>query len=624
MAQCYLVIGATVPGELVAEAEQEILNQWKTAPVRYALGDTFPEEKEGILFFLITDEEYQKHIFDYTDRCVTLLFLPWKENPRLQKDFLIPKSLADAVALSMEKAETTPQTNLTFCNGKVLLGDVTIGEVEWLRSLPILKWFFYFLRHFMSLRLKPFRIETAKGRVIETAALIIPVAHERVRSRMRPYFFSAEENLCNRVAAIIYAPLSLFSIFRLRMYLYRPGLRRGALPMGVGTLKSRKLTIRSGGNPMPLYRDGKREYVSQAVIENVDIEAKILLPKEPCIQGGPDKESIRLQNIPTDKEIVDYYTKRRLPFVPIAPESLFADLFKTLREGARPDASYLLLLIVSVLMATTGLFQNSAPTIIGAMILAPLMAPIISFSMGVMRFDSALIKRSATTLALSVFLALLTAAVLAWLLPFSHQTEQMTMRTHPTLLDLAVAILSGIAAAYGYINTKVGRSLAGVAIAVALVPPLSVAGIGLGWGHYPIFEGAFLLFLANFAGIIIAAGATFYLLGFTSWRYASSAFTLKLLLLLAIAFPLWLSTQTLVKEEKIHRIFDSLKHTRIAGANVMVYLKQIYRADKKLYAEVLILLPQNFDDNGRHSIVKLIRDKVGKDVKLVISYRYLY
>jgi uncharacterized hydrophobic protein (TIGR00271 family) len=396
------------------------------------------------------------------------------------------------------------------------------------------------------------------------------------------------------------------------------------LPLGVGTVKSRRLTVRSAGGPFPLFRDGGREFVSQAVIEALEIPATILAPSEECAGGDPEKESLRLQKIPTDREMVNFYAKRTLPLVPIAPESLFADLFSTLREGARLGRAYLLLLIVSVLMATTGLFQNSSPTIIGAMILAPLMAPIISLSMGVMRFDGALIRRSGGTLLLSVALALGTAALLAWFLPFSHLTEQMSMRTHPTLLDLAVAILSGIAAAYGTANTKVGQSLAGVAIAVALVPPLSVAGIGLGWGDYGVFEGAFLLFLANFAGIVTAAGATFYLLGFTSWRYASSAFVIKLLLLLAIAFPLWLSTRTLLREERIHRAFDTLRQIDFAGSRIQIVLKRIYRAGDELYAEVVVLLPRSFEGNGRDGIAELIRKRVGKEARLILSYQYLY
>ena len=621
-----LITGRSVPEARIEEAIQSIAARLGSRPTRHSLDedpDRFETEK-AIFFLIVDDDEYRKHILDYAQKPVRIVLLPWEGNPRLKAEFLLPEKLDEAVALAAPDAETTPQKSLALCNGRAILGGITLGEAEWLRRLPLLQWLLYFLRHLLRLRLRPFRIETAKGSVVETAALIIPVAHERVRSRQRPYFFNPEENLCSRIAAVIYAPLSLLAVFRLRMTRLNPAKKYGTLPPGVGTIKSRRLIVRSPEGPIPLYHDGIREYVAQATIESIEIDAEILLPKEPCVPGDPDKESLRLQNIPIDREVIDFYTRRRLPLVPIAAESRFAELFSTLRDGARADAAYLLLLIVSVLMATVGLFQNSAPTIIGAMILAPLMGPIISFAMGLMRFDGSLIRRSLRTLLLSVSLALALAALLTWLLPFHHLTEQMNLRTHPTLLDLAVALLSGIAAAYGYSDAKVGRSLAGVAIAVALVPPLSVAGIGLGWGSYPIFEGAFLLFLANFAGIILAAGGTFYLLGFTSWRYASSAFAIKLLLIATIIFPLWLSTRTLVEEEKVYRIFDTLKTMKIDGDTVRISLRQIRRSDGTLNADVLVLLPPRFDERSRQRIVELIRKRVGKDLGLIIAYRYRY
>jgi uncharacterized hydrophobic protein (TIGR00271 family) len=624
MGKVYLLLGEKVPEELRGEAADAIRDALGATPETLQAAEERSWGEGDRLFLLLSDAEFQASIEKIARASVTIILLPWKENPRVRKDYLLPATIAEAVALAREEAETTPWRQLTLCNGRVVLGEVTLGEAEWLRRLPFLSWLLFLFRNLLRLRLRPFSIETAKGQQIETVALLIPGTHERIRTRHRPRYLDPADNQCSRIAAILYAPLSILSIVRLRFSLYHPSPTPGSLPLGVGTVKSRRLTVRSAGGPFPLFRDGGREFVSQAVIEALEIPATILAPSEECAGGDPEKESLRLQKIPTDREMVNFYAKRTLPLVPIAPESLFADLFSTLREGARLGRAYLLLLIVSVLMATTGLFQNSSPTIIGAMILAPLMAPIISLSMGVMRFDGALIRRSGGTLLLSVALALGTAALLAWFLPFSHLTEQMSMRTHPTLLDLAVAILSGIAAAYGTANTKVGQSLAGVAIAVALVPPLSVAGIGLGWGDYGVFEGAFLLFLANFAGIVTAAGATFYLLGFTSWRYASSAFVIKLLLLLAIAFPLWLSTRTLLREERIHRAFDTLRQIDFAGSRIQIVLKRIYRAGDELYAEVVVLLPRSFEGNGRDGIAELIRKRVGKEARLILSYQYLY
>ncbi|MEJ2468955.1 MAG: DUF389 domain-containing protein, partial [Campylobacterales bacterium] len=211
--------------------------------------------------------------------------------------------------------------------------------------------------------------------------------------------------------------------------------------------------------------------------------------------SADDKESLRLQNLPVEEEAVTHLSGKNLPLVPVASESAYRGL----------------------------------------------------------------IVASIRTIAVSVLLALAASALFAYATPLTHMTEQMSSRMHPNLLDLAVAILSGVAAAYGYANAQIAKSLAGVAVAVALVPPLSVAGIGIGWGSWPMFHGAFLLFLANIAGIVSAAGVTFFLLGFSSWRYAKTAFVLKLFMLSAVAFPLFLSTRNLIEKQDFYTRFDSVK-----------------------------------------------------------------
>ena len=130
--------------------------------------------------------------------------------------------------------------------------------------------------------------------------------------------------------------------------------------------------------------------------------------------------------------------------------------------------------------AAVGLFLDSAAVIIGAMLLAPLMTPIVSLAMGVLRGDHSLQKNSAIKIIVGVVIALLASACFSLLFPHKPVTSEMLARINPTLLDLAVAVLSGIAAAYAKSYREIIQNLAGVAIAVALVPPLAVAGIGIG------------------------------------------------------------------------------------------------------------------------------------------------
>jgi uncharacterized membrane protein len=127
----------------------------------------------------------------------------------------------------------------------------------------------------------------------------------------------------------------------------------------------------------------------------------------------------------------------------------------------------------------------------------------------------------------------------------------MKMRMAPTLLDLLVAVISGVACAYANAKEEIAKSLAGVAIAVALVPPLSVVGIGLGWGDWDMAAGASLLLITNLVGIALAASVTFLVLGFAPFKRARAGLAVSLLMLLVISVPLSLSFFHLVERQRI-------------------------------------------------------------------------
>ncbi len=214
-------------------------------------------------------------------------------------------------------------------------------------------------------------------------------------------------------------------------------------------------------------------------------------------------------------------------------------------------------MLLSTLLATTGLFANSAPVIIGAMILAPLMAPIISLSMGVIRTDKYLLFKSIRTLSIGIFMALLFSSIYTLFIPLEQITAEMQGRLHPNLLDLLVAIFSGIAGAYATAKEEVAKSLAGVAIAVALVPPLSVTGIGIGLGNIDVIYGSFLLFLTNLVGITLSAALTFIVLGFAPLKKAKKGVFYTSIIMTIIAIPLVLSFLKVVDRNKYFEDLNS-------------------------------------------------------------------
>ena len=188
-------------------------------------------------------------------------------------------------------------------------------------------------------------------------------------------------------------------------------------------------------------------------------------------------------------------------------------LFRNLRRGARANVNYYVLIVLSAIIATLGLWQNSAAVIIGAMLVAPLMTPILATSLGVVMGEPRTIRVAAGSTLKGVVLGIGIALFIALILPGEKIGSEILARTQPSLLDMAVALASGAAGAYALARKEVSAALPGVAIAAALMPPLCTVGIGLAVFSGAIAGGAFLLFTTNLIAIIVAGTAVFLVLG---------------------------------------------------------------------------------------------------------------
>ncbi|NJL70475.1 MAG: TIGR00341 family protein [Candidatus Competibacteraceae bacterium] len=199
---------------------------------------------------------------------------------------------------------------------------------------------------------------------------------------------------------------------------------------------------------------------------------------------------------------------------------------------------FLVLLSGSTVIATLGLFQNSPAVIIGAMIIAPLMRPLVGLSLATLTADTRLLIRSLMTLLVGTIVGAALATVIAIFLRSLELTPEILGRTHPTLLDLGVAVFAGAVGAYCQANEKLADTLAGVAIAVALVPPLSVVGIGLAFNSIPVWSGAALLYATNLIGITVAGSLVFLLRGYVPLKHAKKDWQSRRLLRHCLSFRL--------------------------------------------------------------------------------------
>jgi uncharacterized hydrophobic protein (TIGR00271 family) len=244
-------------------------------------------------------------------------------------------------------------------------------------------------------------------------------------------------------------------------------------------------------------------------------------------------------------------------------------VYSGMRHSARADIDFYVLMFLASLIATMGLLLNSSAVIIGAMLVAPLMSPILAIAHGIVHGNEYMIRRGFSSSFRGVLTAVGIAAVVTALLPEFAVTPEILARTEPSLLDLIVALCAGVAAAYGVCRKSVAAALPGVAISVSLVPPLCVTGYGIGSNDFGIAAGSFLLFVTNFCSVVLFGALVFLLLGFRPSQNAQSGkvkqgmigVTASLIILL---IPLTLTTSQTLRKGRLEAKIASLFRTNLA------------------------------------------------------------
>jgi len=185
-------------------------------------------------------------------------------------------------------------------------------------------------------------------------------------------------------------------------------------------------------------------------------------------------------------------------------------------EHSTPSSDFFLLVVLSVLMATFGLLTDDTAVLIGSMLIAPLLYPILSLSMGIIMSDFSLVGRSFNTLLKTMILTVGTAAIITLFFTpnGAEYTHEILARTRPSLIVAAIGAVAGFAASFAMVKPKLSETLPGVAISVALIPPLAVVGIGLARLDVATVFSALSLFGANALGAIFTSMVVFLLMNF--------------------------------------------------------------------------------------------------------------
>lgn len=223
-----------------------------------------------------------------------------------------------------------------------------------------------------------------------------------------------------------------------------------------------------------------------------------------------------------------------------------AELSQRISDESGGDPLFWIQISLSSLIATFGLLQNSVAVIIGAMLIAPLLRPIQGVSFGLTTGQSSNFWKAGKLLIKSVILSVLVAYIFTLIVPLRSETTEILSRTSPNLLDFFIAIASGILALLALSYEKLSNSLAGVAMAAALMPPLSVIGIELALENFAQAGGSFFLFLTNLFAILVVGLFIFLFYGFyphqatSQWKTFKNAFILLIIIAL-MSVPLFSS-----------------------------------------------------------------------------------
>lgn len=223
----------------------------------------------------------------------------------------------------------------------------------------------------------------------------------------------------------------------------------------------------------------------------------------------------------------------------------------SLLDESTLERNFVVLILGSCIIASLGLLANSAAVIIGAMLIAPLMLPIRGVAFGILEADRVLIKYGFKALGVGTALAIAMAATIGLVTRLPAYGPEVLARTQPTLLDLGIAITAGALCGFAKVEPKLSNTLAGTAIAVALMPPLCVVGLWLAKLNLANAMGAMLLYLTNLFGITLSCMVAFWIAGYSPFKNARRPLEITLAFTGLLMLPLGYSTIELLRQAKL-------------------------------------------------------------------------
>lgn len=289
------------------------------------------------------------------------------------------------------------------------------------------------------------------------------------------------------------------------------------------------------------------------------------------------------------------------------------------RVECEVSSRYLLMITMSAGIAILGLLLSSPAVVIGAMLLSPLMDPIMGLGFSLAIGDFKWMKQSARSLAIGTLFAVVFCALVVFMSPLQTVTSEIAARTQPNLFDLLVALFSAVAGAYAMIRGREG-TIVGVAIATALMPPLAVVGFGLATFNWTVFSGALMLFVTNLMTIALTAAVMARLYGFrTSLSERQTALQTFVIVaaFVALAIPLGISLRQIAWEANATRQINAAVLDAFDSRARLSQIETDFKSDP-IQVSATVLTPQLESDAERITARAMSRT-LGEPVEVSIN-----
>lgn len=297
------------------------------------------------------------------------------------------------------------------------------------------------------------------------------------------------------------------------------------------------------------------------------------------------------------------------------------DVIQHVIEDGRMTSRYSFMVLMACAIAILGLLLSSPAVIIGAMLISPLMGPIMSLGFSLCVLDYKQMKKALEAIVIGFFLSITISLLIVTVSPLSDPTPEIMARTHPNLFDLLVAIFSGLAGGYATIKQK-GATIVGVAIATALMPPLAVVGYGIATGAWNIVQGSFFLFMTNLLAISLSVTALAKWYGFGSHnspKYALWQTGMIFGIFVFLSIPLGLSLLNIAQQTYVTKTAKAeiRKHFETANSRISNF-SITFNKDGDIGVDCLVVTDA-YSPEAENDLKGVLEQSIGKPVNLSLD-----